>query len=453
MYYYAIRAVSDAGAGEWTQRDFPGEMLTAKVPDKPVATTSVDGQNITLSWTAPANNGATITMYDIQSTDMGPVNEDGDARVESDRVWGSDVNPTPLAATTWTQSAVTPGEMRYYRVRAMNSTGDGEWSDEVSARADPNPPGAPDALAGTDSATARDREVLLSWTLPTDAGTGGAEITSVEIRRWNSSTGRWDIIKDDLAKDANEYTDTGLDPGTTYSYQVRAVNEAGPGVWSNVGTGTTTTVAPAAPVLTATADEQDIELSWTVPDDNGAAITRYEIQRFPSVDTNGDPLSNWGDDDTATSGDNDYMLPQPLGATTYTDRDLEPGKTYNYRIRAVNSVGAGQHSVTAKATTPAMAPGKIDLMLVEDLENAVKLTWDAPEANGSAITAYQIIRWDPDQPGWKNIVNDLPASRQEYTESGLEAGTRYFYRIRAVNAAGEGAWSTFNYAVTKADEE
>ena len=36
-----------------------------------------------------------------------------------------------------------------------------------------------------------------------------------------------------------------------------------------------------------------------------------------------------------------------------------------------------------------------------------------------------------------------------YVEDGLEAeGTRYFYRIRAVNAGGAGAWSTTDVIAT-----
>ena len=72
MYYYAIRAVSSAGMGEWTQRDFPPAMLNAKAPAKIDLSLSVDGQAITLSWTAPEDNGNAITAYQIQVTATDP---------------------------------------------------------------------------------------------------------------------------------------------------------------------------------------------------------------------------------------------------------------------------------------------------------------------------------------------------------------------------------------------
>ena len=33
----------------------------------------------------------------------------------------------------------------------------------------------------------------------------------------------------------------------------------------------------------------------------------------------------------------DIIVPMPVGVTTYTDMDLQPGTNYYYRIRAVNA--------------------------------------------------------------------------------------------------------------------
>ena len=43
-----------------------------------------------------------------------------------------------------------------------------------------------------------------------------------------------------------------------------------------------------------------------------------------------------------------------------------------------------------------------------------------------------------------------PAS-QMYSDTGLEDGTSYTYRVRAVNSAGESAWSNMDTATTAAD--
>ena len=466
-YWYAIRALSDDGDSEWTQSGFLSMMLDPKAPDAPVVMASVDGQSITLSWAAPANNGSAITAYVVESTNLASVDENGDGRTEDQRTWSALSRPAgePTTSTTFTHTGVTPGDTRYYRVRADNGAtpSEGEWSEEVEARAAPNPPAAPTGLDASDD---EDRQVTLDWTLaaPASAGTGGAPITSVEVRRWNSSTGRWDMVKTievsvqeetptDYTSTSLTYTDTGLEPGTGYSYQVRAVNEAGAGDWTAVNSaGATTSAVPDMPVLTATADGQSIVLTWTVPDDNGESISSYQIQRLPSVATDETSQNEWGDDDATTSGAADVIVPEPAGVTTYTDRSLEPGTTYNYRILAVSSEGNGAWSATAKASTPAMAPDRIDVT-IKGGDKKVTLTWMAPAANGASISAYQIIQWDPDQPGWKTVRDDLPPSLRTFDVTGLEAGTTYFFRIRAVNSAGEGPWSTFQPEATEPADE
>jgi titin len=471
-YWYAIRAMTASGMGEWTQTGFQSATLAAEAPDAPVVMPSVDGQDITLSWTPPANNGSSIVRYTIQTTTEAPENDEGPVE-DTDRSWlnATPANPTPAAATTHTYRDVNPGETRYYRVRAENSatTAEGEWSEEVEARANPNPPAMPGSLTGSSD---QDRQVNLTWDLadPGSAGTGGAAITSVEVQRWNSATGRWVTIEtvtvslneaEDGYTTGQGYMDMDLEAGTTYSYRVRAVNEAGSGGWATIASGTTTTAAPKAPDVSISVDGQDITISWDPPDNNGLAIVRYEIQRLPSVDATGASQNTWGDN-VATGVE--YMTPAPPGRTTYTDTDLDPGVTYYYRVRAVNtaSPAEGAYSATVSETTAAKVPGRIE----DDAETTevdegltlsagtdrVTLSWTAPAPNGSNISRYEIIRWNPDTSMWDVVRDDLPASVLQYVETGLESETLYFYRIRAVNGVGAGPWSTFERVTTLEDE-
>jgi predicted phage tail protein len=320
----------------------------------------------------------------------------------------------------------------------------------------------------------------------THQGTGGAVITSVEIQRWNSATRQWDDIRthpvslDDAEDPPTAYTttslthtDTDVDDGTGYTYRVRAVNEAGGSDWT-MSTSTTDDTAPDMPVLSATVNGQDIVLSWTAPDNNGAPITRYEIQRFPSIDNDGVEQNVWGDDigsagrdgetggdfdaDNDPSDDSNVIVPMPAGVTTHTDMDLKPGTTYYYRIRAVNTNNTERPatnpgwSTEVQATTAPMAPDRMTLTLAGG-EEKITLTWEAPKNNGSPISEYQIERWSIVSRSWQLIKDQLPVSVTTYEETGLAEGTRYFFRIRAVNAGGEGAWSTLTSAVTDAAAE
>ena len=81
-----------------------------------------------------------------------------------------------------------------------------------------------------------------------------------------------------------------------------------------------------------------------------------------------------------------------------------------------------------------------------------RLANPSPASNGSPISEYRIQRWNSGTRMWKTIKDQLPASVTSYVDddggNGLAAGTRCFYRIRAVNAGGNGAWSTLRSAVT-----
>ena len=61
-------------------------------------------------------------------------------------------------------------------------------------------------------------------------------------------------------------------------------------------------------------------------------------------------------------------------------------------------------------------------------------------------------RWDADSNMWMTIRNDLPSTRTSYKDSMLTAGTRYVYRLRAINRSadnnGMGRWSTITFAIT-----
>jgi beta-mannanase len=90
------------------------------------------------------------------------------------------------------------------------------------------------------------------------------------------------------------------------------------GTWVTAG-GT----APAAPVITAHAGPNEVALRWTAPANGGRGISGYEVLRgtAPGTETLYATLDS--------------------ASTSFTDTSVTPGATYVYRVRAVNSRGAG----------------------------------------------------------------------------------------------------------------
>ncbi len=73
---------------------------------------------------------------------------------------------------------------------------------------------------------------------------------------------------------------------------------------------------------------------------------------------------------------------------------------------------------------------------------SVTLTWTAP--NDPSVTGYQILRkvFRTKAP-LQVYAADTGSTATSFTDSAVEAGVTYVYRVKAINAAGVGKWSNF----------
>ncbi len=158
--------------------------------------------------------------------------------------------------------------------------------------------------------------------------------TSINIT-WNSSSGATNyLVKRDGSQvgtpTASSFTDTALNPSTTYNYVVIAQNAAGDSPPTNSVSATTfdPPTLPGAPTgLTATAvSHTQINLAWGTV----SGATNYIVKRNGAQV--GTPTSN-----------------------SFTDTGLSPSTPYSYTVAASNSAGSSADSTPATATT-ASAP-------------------------------------------------------------------------------------------------
>ena len=201
-------------------------------------------------------------------------------------------------------------------------------------------------------------------------------------------------------------------------------------------------------MLTATsAGTSSIDLSWTVPEDNGTPITGYEMQRWNSE---GQPPA-WDEETNLLTG---RAANSP---TVFTDDTLDAGTTYYYRIRATTGgAAAGAWSAedtqdATSATTDGDAAGAPGVPLnftaaqstVDDEEDIVVVMWAEPgDAADANITGYKVQRWNSATGLWDEVATPTASP---YNDS-VTRGRTYYYRVAAVNAHGTGDYTVFDDA-------
>ena len=359
-------------------------------PGRPAApsVTAVDGSptSLLVNWTAPTNTGPAIDDYDLRY------------REGTSGAWTD--GPKNQPGTSATIPGLTESTSYQVQVLARNAEDDSPWSPSGSGQT--GALGAPDVPTGL-SVTRGNQEVMLSWVQPS----GGAEVTGYEYEQDFSgtwiSTGSTDT----------DYTVTGLTNGQSYTFRVRAANSAGRSAASTASASVTPATAPGAPTgLSATVSHEQVELNWTAPASNGGEpITDYEYEQGGS--------GTW----ISTGGT----------ATSYTVMGLTNGQPYRFRVRALNSVGAGAASAASPNVTPATEPDAPTGLSATVSDQEVDLIWTAPASNGGAmITDYE---YELDFSGTWTSTGGTATST---TVTGLTNGQSYTFRVRAVNRVGAG---------------
>ncbi len=393
------------------------------------------------TWTAPLNNGGSpITGYRIERA----TGTDGDFMELIFSSSGFGIFGTTFLGESGLRAATT----YRYRVFAINNDGESSPSDIASITTGKRAPDPPSNLTATST---RPDEITLNWMPPADDG--GTPIMGYHIKRVTLPSSQPTTTLVANAGVVTSYTDT-VSAGTNYGYEVFAISTlrtretlAMPSVVplqslssGRVDVMTSPAIAPDAPtgLMGAAQGQSQIDLTWTASLRNGGApITGYRIER--SSQTSFAALVVAGS--------------TTLGVTEFMDTGLDPGSTYHYRIKAVNSAGNSAPSNTFSGTTRAsntVPDAPTGLMEVVQGRNQIDLTWTAPFSNGgSPITGYRIERATGTGGNFMDLVADtMDPATTSYNDTGLMAATTYRYRVSTINALGTGAASNTVTAMT-----
>ncbi len=302
---------------------------------------------------------------------------------------------TELSGSSTTHTVGQGGKYRY-RLRARSDKGYSGYSNITEYV---NNLAAPTELSGMITDAGR---IDLSWT---NAPGNDGKIQVWRKAGGSSTSGQYTLIAE-LTSSENTYSDLfTIVPGTIYHYRVNAADDAGH--YSPYASASISAAIPAAPssLSASVVSGPGISLTWKDNSNNEVSfiIERFDENQYKFVEID-------------TVGSN---------TTTYTDNTAVPGGTYIYRIRAGNGMGksAGSNEVTVNAWDAA-APASLVVTSVSS--SRLDLSWSyTGTENYNTIIERKIGAegtWTP--------IYTTAAGTLKYSDTGLQPGTRYFYRVR-----------------------
>jgi LPXTG-motif cell wall-anchored protein len=276
------------------------------------------------------------------------------------------------------------------RVRAVNAVGAGAPSPAVTVAPVTGLPGVPGNL----TVTRGNGSAAVAFTTPTGDPSG------YEVSTDGGTT--WAVLRADRVV-------TGLVNGTAYVIAVRAVNTAGAGP-ATAGVSVTPAAVPGIPdVQSVVFSGTSATITFAAPADTGGSpIVGYDV----SLDAG----ATWAPATVSGTG--------PLTATV---TGLTAGTSYAVVLRARNAVGAGPASSEYSLGVPSAPTG----VAVSRSGTSATVTFTAPDDD--TITGYQVSL--DNGATWIALPDDGVLT-------GLDAGSTYAVRVRAVNPAGPGRPST-----------
>ena len=301
-------------------------------------------------------------------------------------------------ATSYVNTGAKEGVTYYYKITAVNSSGEGEFSNIVSGQVKTmtqQKPSAPVVKIGNSSTSGKP---MLTWNAVSGA-------TSYKVYRATSRTGNYSLLG---TVTTTSYTNTGAKINTTYYYRVKACNDAGLSAYSNVVSGQTTVTTLTLGHSSASGKPM---LTWKAV--SGAAS--YKVYR-------------------ATTKNGAYSVINTTKALTYTNTGAALGTTYYYKVEALNAAGKsmGFSAVVEGKVAPVLAVG------YSSVSGKPQLTWKAVPG----ATEYQVYRSIQQNSGYTKINTTTSTS---YVNTGAKANTTYYYKIVAVKGT---AASDFSNIVT-----
>jgi transcriptional regulator CtsR/regulation of enolase protein 1 (concanavalin A-like superfamily) len=426
-YYYRVRATNSLGDSPYSNEANATTSSTIPTAPSNLTVTAASSSQINLAWT---DNSTNETGFKIER-------KTGSAGTYAQ------IATVGTGVTGYSDTSVAAATTYFYRVRATNAAGDSAYSSEASTASLAAPAFRSAASKGAGSG-------VLSLTINKPTGTvpGDVMVASISFRP-NTATitvpSGWTLIRriDNANTNPNSLAiyrkAAGSSEPTTYTWSFNtSVGSAG-GIQTFTGVDTTTPIDVEAGQNTAN-DVTIAAPSITTTRANDMIVTSHAFSSSatftkPSGMTEAfDVASEAVPSSSGESIEGNYQLQAAIGATgtrtATASGDSDAGNAHALALRGVT------------ATAVPFAPGNLTATAVSTSQ--INLSW---LDNGTNETGFKIERKTGAGGTYAQIAT-VAANVTTYNDTGLTAGTTYFYRVRASSASGDSPYSSETSATT-----
>jgi titin len=445
QYYYRVRANNPGGDSGYSNEAGTTTLAPTAVPANPTGLGAIatSAHTINLAWTDASNSENFFKIERKQGVGG---------------TW-SQIGTVGANVTTYADSGLSASTDYYYRVRANNVVGDSGYSNEADAvTAAPVAPAAPVLLRVTGGWSTA---VSLAWTDKSGSEDG------FRIERSTNGTSFTQI--DSVGADVVSYTDSTTSAGTQYYYRVRAYNVDGNSGYTNI-VHLTTNVGDAIindnPTYTgpewngnayaiafngnyyddknANKGEKTAYYSFSLPSAGTYEVYLYNIQYGTTGATN-TPI-----DIVSAGGTTTVVVDQkntPTGWTYLGTWSFNAGSGTSVTIRNTGTNGyVFSDAIRFLPAATGVPATPTDFAVTTLNSSQIFVSWTDAATNDREY----IVERSLDGVNFSALTK-LPPNATGYNSSALSPLTTYYYRVKAVNAAGASAYTAV-LSTTTADE-
>ncbi len=358
-----------------------------------------------------------------------------------------------------------------FRIAAINEVGLGPYSDILEILTDNVPVRMNDPV---EDPTTNATYIKVTWApITDDADTGRDAVTYYKLE-WDQGTGTWVELTDGTTvvyEWVQSHDLDGIQNGTAYKYRITPKNNAGFGATSIEKTIIPSSPPDRMPTVVTSISGTNVVIDWSnnLPQNNGAAISSYQVQIKAK---NGTFLfENTSCDGTGPAIVAAKQCQIPMATLRAAPFNLVKSDLIEVKINAANLKGynasfSAPNTAGATVEDVPVAPGAPSRDNSATTYNYMRVTFSGltdgqPNAGGATcqIQSYHVQRDQgnntssalPDE--WTDIkgLSTLDTATWAATSSGIVGGTTYKVRVRALNKHGWGPWSsTTNIRCAKA---